>query len=126
MAAAKKKQAADANTQQAIAKGNTIRTGQEKLNVVAELIRGLNVAEALAQLTFSKRRIAVEVKKVLQSAIANAENNNNMNVDNLYVHEAFTSKSFTMKRMRPRAKGRGMSIEKPFSNITIILRERSE
>ena len=111
---------------QAKAIGNTIRTGQQKLNIVAELIRGQTVAEALAQLTFSKRRIAVEVKKVLQSAIANAENNNNMNVDNLYVHEAFTGKSFTMKRMRPRAKGRGMRIMKPFSNITIILQERSE
>lgn len=111
---------------EAIAKGNTIRTGQIKLNIVAQMIRHLPVAEALAQLTFSKRRIAIEVKKVLQSAIANAENNNNMNVDNLYIHEAFTSKSFTMKRMRPRAKGRGMSIMKPFSNLTIILRERSE
>ena len=122
MAAAKKQQP---EALQAIAKGNTVRTGQIKLNIVAQMIRGLPVAEALAQLTFSKRRIAVEVKKVLQSAIANAENNNNMNVDNLYVHEAFTSKSFTMKRMRPRAKGRGMSIMKPFSNITIILRERA-
>jgi len=123
MAAAKKQQT---EVQQAVAKGNTIRTGQVKLNIVAQMIRQLPVAEALAQLTFSKRRIAIEVKKVLQSAIANAENNNNMNVDNLYVHEAFTSKSFTMKRMRPRAKGRGMAIMKPFSNITIILRERSE
>lgn len=123
MAAAKKQQQAE--VQQAIAKGNTIRTGQIKLNVVAQMIRGMQVSEALAQLTFSKRRIAQDVKKVLQSAIANAENNNNMNVDNLYVHEAFTSKSFTMKRMRPRAKGRGMRIEKPFSNITIILRERA-
>ena len=122
MAVAKKQQP---EVQQAIAKGNTIRTGQIKLNIVAQMIRQLPVAEALAQLTFSKRRIAADVKKVLQSAIANAENNNNMNVDNLYVHEAFTSKSFTMKRMRPRAKGRGMSIMKPFSNITIILRERA-
>ena len=113
-------------TNQAKAIGNTIRTGQQKLNVIAQLIRGMAVSEALAQLTFSKRRIALDVKKVLQSAIANAENNNNMNVDNLYVHEAYTSKSFTMKRMRPRAKGRGMRIMKPFSNITIILRERSE
>ncbi len=111
---------------QAIAKGNTIRSGQIKLNILAQMIRGMNVSEALAQLTFSKRRVASEVKKVLQSAVANAENNNNMNVDNLYVHEAFTSKSFTMKRMRPRAKGRGMRIMKPFSNITIILRERAE
>lgn len=115
-----------ANVSEAKAIGNTIRTGQQKLNIVAEMIRGMNVMEAKAQLTFSKRRIAVEVKKVLDSAIANAENNNNMNVDNLYVHEAYTGKSFTMKRMRPRAKGRGMRIMKPFSNITIILRERAE
>lgn len=114
-----------ANTSEAKAIGNTIRTGQQKLNIVAEMIRGMTVAEALAQLTFSKRRIAKDVKKVLQSAIANAENNNNMNVDNLYVAEAFTGKSFTMKRMRPRAKGRGMKILKPFSNITIIVKERA-
>lgn len=114
-----------ASTTEAKAIGNTLRIGQQKLNIIAEMIRGMNVAEAKAQLTFSKRRIAKDVKKVLDSAIANAENNNNMNVDNLYVHEAFTGKSFTMKRMRPRAKGRGMRILKPFSNITIILRERA-
>lgn len=122
-AAAKKQQPTE---KQAMAIARTLRTGQQKLNIVAEMIRGLNAGEALAQLTFSKRRIAKDVKKCLQSAIANAENNNNMNVDNLYVSEAFTSKSFTMKRMRPRAKGRGCRIEKPFSNITIIVKERAE
>jgi large subunit ribosomal protein L22 len=115
-----------ANEATAIAKANNVRTGQQKLNIVAEMIRGLNAGEALAQLTFSKRRIAVEVKKCLQSAIANAENNLNMNVDNLYVHEAYTGKSFTMKRMRPRAKGRGARILKPFSKLTIVLKERAE
>jgi large subunit ribosomal protein L22 len=108
------------------ASGNMVRSGQIKINVVAQMIRGLNASEALAQLTFSKRRVAKDVKKVLQSAIANAENNYNMNVDNLYVSEAYTGKSITMKRMRPRAKGRGMRIEKPFSKITIILKERAE
>jgi len=104
----------------------TLRTGQVKLNIVAEMIRGMKVSDALAQLTFSRRRIAGDVKKCLQSAIANAENNLNMNVDNLYVAQAWTGKSITMKRFRAGAKGRGMKIEKPFSNITIIVKEKTE
>lgn len=111
-------------TQTAKAISNNLRTGQQKINIVAEMIRGMKAEQALAQLTFSKRRIAREVKKCLQSAIANAENNYNMNVDNLIVAEAYTGKSFTMKRFRPRAKGRGNRILKPFSNITIILKEQ--
>jgi large subunit ribosomal protein L22 len=107
------------------AEAKMLRTGQEKLNIVAEMIRGMKAEEALAQLTFSKRRIAKEVKKCLQSAIANAENNNNMNVDNLVVAEAYTGKAMTMKRFRARAKGRGARILKPFSNITIILKEKA-
>ncbi|PIR31557.1 MAG: 50S ribosomal protein L22 [Alphaproteobacteria bacterium CG11_big_fil_rev_8_21_14_0_20_44_7] len=110
--------------QEAKATARTLRTGQQKLNIVAEMIRGMKAEEALAQLTFSTRRISTEVKKCLQSAIANAENNYNMNVDNLYVAEAYTGKSITMKRFRARAKGRGARIIKPFSNITIVLKER--
>ncbi len=102
----------------------TIRSGQVKLNIVAEMIRGMAAAEALAQLTFSRRKAAGEVKKALQSAIANAENNLNMNVDNLYVHEAYTGKSITMKRFRAQSKGRGARILKPFSQLTLILREK--
>ena len=111
--------------QQAIAKANMLRTGQQKLNIVAEMIRGMKAEEAVAQLTFSKRRIAGEVKKCLLSAIANAENNYNMNVDDLVVSEAFTGKAMTMKRFRARAKGRGNKILKPFSNITIVLTEKA-
>ncbi len=111
---------------QAIAKANMVRSSPIKLNVVAQMIRGMKVGEAVAQLTFSHRRVANDVKKCLQSAIANAENNLNMNVDNLYVAEAYTGKSLVMKRMRPRAKGRGARILKPFSRITIVLKERAE
>ena len=111
---------------EATATARMVRTSQIKLNIVAEMIRGMSAAEALAQLTFSHRRVANDVKKCLQSAIANAENNLNMNVDNLYVAESYTGKSMVMKRMRARAKGRGMRIEKPFSRITIVLKERAE
>lgn len=111
--------------QVARAEAKMLRTGQQKLNIVAEMIRGMKAEEALAQLTFSKRRISNEVKKCLQSAIANAENNLNMNVDELVVAEAFTGKAMTMKRFRARAKGRGARILKPFSNITIILKEQA-
>lgn len=104
--------------------GHSIRTGARKLNVVAGSIRGLSAEGALAQLTFSKRRIAVTVKKVLQSAIANAENNHQLDVDRLFVAEAFVGKAVVMKRWRARARGRTGRIEKPFSNLTIIVRER--
>ncbi len=109
---------------QAIAQ--SIRTGARKLNVVAGAIRGLSAESALAQLTFSKRRIADQVKRVLQSAIANAENNHQLDVDRLYVAEAFVGKAMVMKRWRARARGRTGRIEKPFSNLTIIVREREE
>lgn len=108
----------------AIAK--SLRTGTIKLNILAQMIQGKPVSEALTQLTFSRRRIASDVKKCLQSAIANAENNYNMNVDNLYVAQAWTGKSIVMKRFRAGAKGRGMRIEKPFSNLTIVVKERTE
>ncbi|MBI5164492.1 MAG: 50S ribosomal protein L22 [Magnetospirillum sp.] len=104
----------------------TIRTSPRKLNLVAESIRGLKADSALNQLTFSKRRIAVEVRKVLQSAIANAENNHQLDVDRLYVAEAFVGRAMVMKRFAARARGRASRIEKPFSNLTVIVRERAE
>ena len=104
----------------------SLRTSPQKLNLVAALIRGKDVNKALADLTFSKRRIAVDVKKCLQSAIANAENNHNLDVDSLVVKEAFVGKSFVMKRFRPRARGRVGKILKPFANVTIVLSEKKE
>jgi len=103
-----------------------LRTSDQKLNLVAGLIRGKKVDKALADLTFSKRRIAGEVKKVLQSAIANAENNHNLDVDSLIVAEAWVGKNLVMKRGRPRARGRFGKIMKPFSEITIKLRQVGE
>ncbi len=104
----------------------SIRTSPRKLNLVAQSIRGLAAEAALAQLTFSKRRIAQDVKKVLQSAIANAENNHQLDVDRLVVAEAFVGKAIIMKRWRARARGRVGKIVKPFSNLTVIVREREE
>ena len=106
--------------------GRKIRTSSQKLNLVAQTIRGLDVESAIAELTFSKRRVAGPVKKVLQSAIANAENNHDLDVDALYVVEASVGKNMVMKRMRPRARGRMARIMKPFSEIRIVLREREE
>jgi len=105
---------------------SAIRSSAQKLNLVAQSIRGLNAGAALAQLTFSKRRVAQEVKKVLQSAIANAENNHQLDVDRLVVAEAFVGRGLVMKRFSPRARGRAGKIIKPFSNLTVIVRERSE
>lgn len=104
----------------------TLRTSPRKLNLVAAMIRGKSAGQALADLTFSKRRIAGEVKKVLQSAIANAENNHQLDVDRLYVAEAFVGKAMVMKRFHARARGRASRIEKPWSNLTVIVREREE
>ena len=106
--------------------GRKIRTSPQKLNLVAQTIRGLDVESAIAELTFSKRRVAGPVKKVLQSAIANAENNHDLDVDALYVAEASVGKNMVMKRMRARARGRMARIMKPFSEIRIVLREREE
>ncbi len=108
------------------AQGRNLRTSPQKLNLVAQSIRGKDVEAALAELTFSKRRIAGLVKKVLQSAIANAENNHDLDVDSLYVAEASVGKNMVMKRMRPRARGRMARILKPFSEIRIVVREREE
>jgi large subunit ribosomal protein L22 len=94
--------------------------------LVAEQIRGLDVNRAVAELSFSKRRIARDVKKVLQSAIANAENNHQLDVDRLYVAEATVGRSMVMKRLHARARGRGSRIEKPFSKLRVVVRERAE
>jgi large subunit ribosomal protein L22 len=93
---------------------------------VAQSIRGKSAEAALAELTFSKRRIANDVKKALQSAIANAENNHQLDVDRLYVSEASVGKSFVMKRFRARARGRAGKIVKPWSRLTVVVREREE
>lgn len=111
---------------EAMAFAGTIRTSPRKLNLVAESIRGLTAEKALSELAFSRRRIAGEVKKVLAAAIANAENNHQLDVDRLYVAEASVGKALVMKRFHARARGRGARIEKPFSNLRIVVRERSE
>ena len=111
---------------EAMAVGRNIRVSPRKLGVVAGLIRGKRVESALSELSFSKRRIAKDVKKVLQSAIANAENNHQLDVDRLVVAEASVGKGLVMKRFHARARGRGARILKPFSHITIVVREREE
>jgi large subunit ribosomal protein L22 len=103
-----------------------VRTSPRKLNLVAQLIRGKKVATALADLEFSQKRIAGQVRKTLQSAIANAENNHQLDVDNLVVAEAHVGKALVMKRFNPRARGRVAGIQKPFSNLTVVLREVEE
>ena len=107
-----------------IAKDNTIRTGLRKLNMVAQSIVKLDVNKAINQLKFNNKRISKNVLKVLNAAIANAENNKQLDVDRLFVKEAYVGKSLTMKRFRPRAKGRATSILKPFSRLTIVLEEK--
>jgi large subunit ribosomal protein L22 len=102
-----------------------LRVSPRKLNLLAKLIRGKAVAKALAELEFSRKRISTEVRKALESAIANAENNHELDVDDLVVGEAFVGKDFVMKRFSPRARGRAGRIEKPFSNITIVVREKA-
>jgi len=111
---------------QAKAYGRQIRTSPQKLNLVAETIRGMAAEAALAELRFSRRRIAGEVRKVLQAAIANAENNHQLDVDRLFVKEASVGRSLVLKRFRPRARGRIGRIIKPFSNLTVIVEERQE
>mgnify|MGYP001799475145 FL=1 len=111
---------------EAMAKLRMLRTSPQKLNLVAGLIRGKKVDKALNDLTFSKKRIAVDVKKCLQSAIANAENNHGLDVDELIVAEAWVGKNLVMKRGRPRARGRFGKIMKPFSEITIKVRQVEE
>ena len=111
---------------EAMAKTKMLRTSGIKLNLVAAMIRNKPVGKALTDLTFSKKRISGDVKKCLQSAIANAENNHNLDVDELIVAEAWVGKNLTMKRGRPRARGRFGKILKPFAEITIKVRQVEE
>jgi large subunit ribosomal protein L22 len=109
---------------QAIA--SNLRVSPRKLNLVAGLIRNRSAADAVATLTFSKRRIAQQVRKTLESAIANAENNHQLDVDRLYVKEATVGKAMVMKRFHTRARGRSAKVQKFFSNLTVVVRERDE
>ena len=108
----------------AYAKARTIRVSPQKLNLVAETIRGLKADKALAELTFSKRRVAKDVKKVLQAAIANAEHNFGLDIDKLVVAEAYVGKAMVMKRWHAAAKGAGHRVLKPFSNLTVVVAEK--
>ena len=111
---------------QARAYARSIRVSPRKLNLLAQMIRGKSAEAALAALQFSPRRVAEEVKRVLESAIANAENNHQLDVDQLIISEAYVGKSLVMKRWSPRARGRVGHISKPFSNLTIVVREKRE
>jgi len=111
---------------EAMAKVRSLRTSARKLNVVAQSIRGLKVQRALNELEFSPRRIAKDVRKALYSAISNAENNHGLDIDALVVAEAFVGKNLVMKRFSARARGRAGRIEKPFSEITVVVRQISE
>ena len=111
---------------EAMAKLRMLKTSPQKLNLVAAMIRGKKVDKALSDLTFSKKRIAEDVKKCLESAIANAENNHNLDVDELVVAEAYVGKNLVMKRGRPRARGRYGKVMKPFSELTIKVRQVEE
>ena len=111
---------------EAMAMVRAMRTSPQKLNLLCQTIRGKKAEAALAELTFSKRRIADQVKKVLESAIANAENNHQLDVDRLYVAEVSVGKAFVMKRFRPRARGRAGPIQKPWSRLRVVVREREE
>jgi len=111
---------------EAKAYARAIHVSARKLNLVAQSIRGKGANAALAELSFSKRRIARDVKKVLQAAIANAENNHQLDVDRLYVKEATVGRAFVMKRFHTRGRGRSARIEKHFAHLTVIVRERTE
>jgi large subunit ribosomal protein L22 len=111
---------------EAIATARMLKTSPQKLNLVAEMIRGMPVEKALSALVLSKRRIAIDVRKALQSAIANAENNHGLDVDELVVAEAHVGKNLILKRGRPRARGRFGRIQKPFSQLTIKVRQVEE
>ena len=112
------------NNSTAVAKDNTIRISPQKLGNLTKLIVNLKASQAINQLKFSQKRISTLVLKVLNAAIANAENNKQLDIDNLFVKEAYVGKSLSMKRFRPRAKGRASSIIKPLSKLTIVLEER--
>ena len=127
-AKARKKDDAGANVRRedetsAKAKVRMLRTSPQKLNLVAQSIRGKTVQRALDELEFSRKRIAIDVRKCLNSAIANAENNHDLDIDDLVVAEAYVGKNMVMKRFRPRARGRVGRIQKPYSELTIVVRE---
>ncbi len=119
----KKKRERVLSETEAQAVARNIRISPQKLNLVAQLIRGKKVAAALADLTFSRKRIARDVKKCLESAIANAENNHSLDVDDLIVAQAHVGKGLVMKRFHARARGRAGRVEKPFAHLTIIVRQ---
>jgi large subunit ribosomal protein L22 len=119
----KKSRGRDLADNEAKAVARNIRVSPQKLNLVAQLIRGKKVASALADLQFSRKRIARDVRKCLESAIANAENNHDLDVDDLVVAEAHVGKGLVMKRFSPRARGRAGRISKPFSHLTIVVRQ---
>ena len=114
------------NAKQAKAVCRSIRTSPRKLNLVAQSIRGMGVEKAVAELSFSKKRIAKVALELLQSAISNAENNHNLNIDKLVVSEAYVGKGIVMKRMHARGRGRSARVLKPFSSMTIVVSERGE
>lgn len=122
----KKAKPSKISSNEAIAKSTSLRVSPRKLGLIASFIQNMKVSEAVAQLTFVKKRIAGEVKKCLQSAIANAENNHNLDIDKLYIYRAVVGKSVVMKRMHARARGRANRIHKYFSNLSIIVREYEE
>jgi large subunit ribosomal protein L22 len=122
----KQKTARKLKDNEAQAYASVVQTTPRKLNLVAEMIRGMSAQPALAALTFSKKRAAQDVKKVLQAAIANAENNHQLDVDRLVVAEAYVGNSLKLKRFAARAKGRGVRVEKKWSNLTVIVRESAE
>jgi large subunit ribosomal protein L22 len=122
----KKSQARQLAENEAKAFARTLRTSPRKLNLVAQTIRGKDAGSALAELAFSRRRIAGDVRKVLQAAIANAENNHQLDVDRLFVAEAWVGRTFVVKRFQARARGRVGHIEKPYANLTVVVRERAD
>ena len=123
---AKAKQTRKVADNEAMAKLRMIRISPQKLNLVAQMIRGSKVDKALADLEFSRKRISTDVKKCLESAIANAENNHGLDIDSLIVKEAYVGKNMVMKRFRARARGRGARILKPFAELTIVVSEVEE
>jgi large subunit ribosomal protein L22 len=111
---------------EALAVGRSIRVSPRKLGLVASFIRGMSAKDAIVQLTFLNKRVAQDVKKVVQFAVANAENNHSLDVDRLYIKEAVVGKALVMKRFHPRARGRAGKIVKPFSTIRVVVRERED
>ena len=114
------------NKNSVMAVNRNVRSSPRKVNLLLKNIRGKKADIAIRDLSFARQRIAFDIKKTVQSAIANAENNNQYDIDNLYVSEAYVGKSIVLKRFRPRAKGRASPIKKPFSNVTIILSEKTK